>query len=214
MAGSVRSSMSPSGLHYQRISIPRATIIADTLAEMAPKADSILDVGCGDGLLVREVARRVGASTIRGVDIKLQPDLPFEATLYDGRTLPFESATFDLVLISDVLHHADDARATLGEALRVTRPTGAVLIKDHFCFGRVSHAILLAMDLVGNFAQGIDVAGKYLSPPEWIELVHRCGGTIDQLRWPLQIHPLPFRLVARSEYQFAARILPNRSVGS
>ena len=213
MAGPDRrpSSTSPFRWHYQRISVPRATALADAMAEMAPKADSILDIGCGDGMLVQEVARRVGARSIRGVDVKLQPDLPFDAVQYDGRKLPFDSSSFDVVLLSDVLHHAEDAAATLGEALRVTRPNGAVIIKDHFCFGPVSYAILLTMDVIGNFAQGIDVNGKYLSPPQWIDLVQRCGGTIDRLNWPLRVHGLPFRLVARSEYQFVARILPRPS---
>jgi ubiquinone/menaquinone biosynthesis C-methylase UbiE len=164
-------------------------LLADAMSEMAPRADSILDVGCGDGMLLQEVARRLGARSIRGIDVKLQPNLPFEATQYDGRTMPFESASFDVVLISDVLHHAADAAATLGEALRVTRPTGAVIIKDHFLFGPLSYAILLTMDVVGNCA-------------------HRCGGTIAELRWPLRVHSLPIRLVARSEYQFVARIVP------
>jgi SAM-dependent methyltransferase len=205
---SVRRGTASSSWHYQRVSIPRAMLLADAMSEMAPRADSILDVGCGDGMLLQEVARRLGARSIRGIDVKLQPNLPFEATQYDGRTMPFESASFDVVLISDVLHHAADAAATLGEALRVTRPTGAVIIKDHFLFGPLSYAILLTMDVVGNFAQGIDVNGKYLSPPQWVDLVHRCGGTIAELRWPLRVHSLPIRLVARSEYQFVARIVP------
>jgi 2-polyprenyl-3-methyl-5-hydroxy-6-metoxy-1,4-benzoquinol methylase len=197
-------------LHYDRISIPRATAIADAIVKLAPSGDSILDVGCGDGLLLQEVARRIGAREVHGIDVKIQPNLAFEASKYDGLTIPFDTAKFDVVTISDVLHHATDADATLREAIRVVKPTGAVIIKDHFCFGPWSHGVLLAMDVVGNLAQGIDVTGKYLSPSQWVDLVRRCGGSIEQLQWPLRIHSLPFRLVARSAYQFTARVVRAR----
>jgi len=198
---------SPLNLHYRSVSVPRAQAIAAAMAKLAPPADAILDVGCGDGMLLQEVARRLGARKLEGVDIKIQPNLPFEAVHYDGKNIPFDSESFDVVTISDVLHHATDATAVLSEALRVTKPDGAVIIKDHFCFGPWSHAVLLAMDVVGNYAQGIDVTGKYLSPPQWVDLIHRCGGAIDKLEWPLRVHALPFRLVARSEYQFVARVV-------
>jgi SAM-dependent methyltransferase len=206
-----RGSVLPFALHYRTVSVPRAEAIADAVASLVPRADSILDVGCGDGMLLRAVAQRVGARSISGADVKLQPNLPFSAVRYDGVKLPFEDDAFDLVTISDVLHHAEDPEATLREALRVTKPAGAVVIKDHFSFGRWSHAVLLVMDIVGNYAQGIDVRGKYLSPPEWIDLVQRCGGSVEKLDWPLRIHSLPFRLVARSEYQFVARVVRRRS---
>lgn len=209
-AGPSRSRLSPFRWHYDTVSIPRVSAIADAMAKVAPRGDAILDVGCGDGLLLKEVARRVGASEVHGIDIKIQPNLDFDALQYDGRTFPFDSARFDVVTISDVLHHATDATAVLSEAIRVVKPSGAVIIKDHFCFGAWSHAVLLAMDLVGNFAQGIDVTGKYLSPPQWVDLVHRAGGAIERLEWPLRIHGLPFRIVARSEYQFVARVVHAR----
>ncbi len=195
--------------HYERISIPRVSAIADAMVKVAPaRAESILDVGCGDGLLLGEISKRLGARDVHGVDVKIQPNVTFDVVQYDGLTIPHESGRFDLVTISDVLHHATDAKATLTEAIRVVKPGGAVVIKDHFSFGLWSHGVLLAMDLVGNFSQGIDVRGKYLSPPQWIDLVHACGGAIERLEWPVRIHALPFRLVARSEYQFVARVVP------
>ena len=50
-------------------------------------------------------------------------------TIYDGRTLPFEAAAFDALIIVDVLHHADDPALLLREAARVARRS--ILIKDH-----------------------------------------------------------------------------------
>jgi len=50
------------------------------------------------------------------------------------------------------------------------------------------------------------VRGTYLSLEQWFELAERAGGRIAAMRWPLRIHDLPWRLLTRSELQFAARI--------
>lgn len=199
--------LSPFRWHFEAVSAPRAQRIAAEVVDLLPPTEALLDVGCGDGTLVKLVASRAGVKRFSGVDVKLQPDLDFDARAYDGRRLPFDDASFDAVTISDVLHHADSPLDVLGEALRVTRRGGAVIVKDHFRFGAWSNGVLLAMDLVGNYAQGILVTGNYLSPPEWIDLVRRAGGSVDKLTWPFRVHSLPFRLITRSEYQFVARIV-------
>jgi SAM-dependent methyltransferase len=44
--------------------------------------------------------------------------------------LPFADSTFDLVIFNASFHYSDDYVRTLKEALRCTRPTGAVVIAD------------------------------------------------------------------------------------
>ncbi|MFO0667282.1 MAG: methyltransferase domain-containing protein [Polyangiaceae bacterium] len=195
------------GLHFASVSVPRAERIARAFADLAPTGSrTMLDIGCGDGLLAQNVARLVGAESVRGADIKIQPNCRIEAKSYDGLHLPFGDAEFDLVTISDVLHHTSDATQVLREALRVTKPKGAILVKDHFRLGPISNAILLAMDVVGNYAQGIFVRGTYFSPAEWIQMTNEAGGTVDSLQWPFEVHNLPWRVVTRSEFQFVARL--------
>jgi ubiquinone/menaquinone biosynthesis C-methylase UbiE len=89
---------------------------------LAPGA-AVLDVGCGEGHVLEELAAR-GADTICGVDIvDLRRGRGFPFRLYDGVSLPFSDAGFDLVILSFVLHHVPDdrKRALLAEALRVSR---------------------------------------------------------------------------------------------
>lgn len=194
--------------HYGAVSVPRASRIARAIVELAPRpTNRLLDIGCGDGTLAEHVASDTGAKEIRGVDIKIQPNCRIDAVAYDGRSLPFDSGSFDLVTISDVLHHADDPLAVMSEAMRVVKGNGAVVVKDHFRLGRWSNGVLLAMDVIGNYAQGIVVTGKYLSPPEWVDLFARAGAKVDRLLWPFEVHSLPFRIVTRSEYQFVARLI-------
>jgi 2-polyprenyl-3-methyl-5-hydroxy-6-metoxy-1,4-benzoquinol methylase len=195
------------GAHFRSVSEPRAERIAKAFAKLAPLgAKSLLDIGCGDGVLATRVGALTGTTTLAGVDIKAQPNCHISVQTYNGLQLPFESSTFDIVTISDVLHHAEDPGAVLKEALRVVKPSGGVLIKDHFRFGPVSNAVLLAMDVIGNYAQGIFVRGTYFSPSTWIDLVSASGGAVDELLWPFEVHSLPWRVVTRSELQFVARV--------
>ncbi len=104
-----------------------------------------------------------------------------------------------------MLHHCEDPRKVLAEALRVA--SRVVAVKDHFRFGPMSERLLLWMDRVGNAAPGVLVRGRYFSPADWIALVDDAGGDTTGLAWPLRIHDLPFRLVTRDELQFAARVV-------
>lgn len=193
-------------LHDAHIHVPRVRRIADAIVSLVPEARAMLDIGCGNGLLAKDVAERVGAASLVGVDVKVRPEAVIEARAYDGLSLPFDDACFDLVTINDVLHHATEPGAVLNEAVRVLRPGGAVVIKDHFRTSALGNAVLFAMDWVGNVADGVHVTGEYLSPSEWVDLVATAGGRFDRLLWPFVVHALPWRLVARSEYQFVARV--------
>lgn len=202
LLGKVRDALYAS--HHRRVHEPRVGRVARALAAQIGRAGSLLDVGCGDGTVARDIAAAVGADRVAGVDVKVRPEVAVEVTAYDGVRLPFPDRSFDAVVISDVLHHCEDPRAVLREALRVAG--ACVAIKDHFCFGPVSERILLWMDMVGNAAPGVTVRGTYFTPGQWVSMVTDCGGRVTHLDWPLQIHDYPFRLVTRDELQFAARV--------
>jgi ubiquinone/menaquinone biosynthesis C-methylase UbiE len=83
---------------------------------------SVLDVGCGEGYVIDELSRQgLDAHGVDIVDIRLPRSCPFR--LYDGQSLPFGDASFDLVMLSFVLHHVPDERKLrlLREAIRVSR---------------------------------------------------------------------------------------------
>jgi ubiquinone/menaquinone biosynthesis C-methylase UbiE len=173
---------------------------------LAPAVTSMLDVGCSDGRIAARVAEALGAETVRGVDVELQPDPAIDVTQYDGRELPFEDESFDLVTIVDVLHHADDPAAVARESLRVTRATGRVVVKDHLRTSRWSAWVLLAMDNASNFSVHELANGRYFSAAEWVNLVASAGGRIEEMVSPFVVHEMPWRLVARSEYQVLFRL--------
>jgi 2-polyprenyl-3-methyl-5-hydroxy-6-metoxy-1,4-benzoquinol methylase len=99
----------------------------DTLwAEAAP--DSVLDVGCGEGVLTERFAQRLGSGRVVGVDLddaklraewdkRARPNLDFRAL--DGPDLPFAKDEFDIACAIEVLEHVPDPERTLAEMVRV-----------------------------------------------------------------------------------------------
>jgi hypothetical protein len=123
---------------------------------------------------------------------------------YDGEHIPAADREFEVVTISDVLHHCRRPEVVLAECLRVA--SRLVVVKDHFAFGAISRRILLWMDVAGNEGAGVHVEGTYWDFAQWMSLIDRAGGRAARLTWPLTIHSAPFRWIARSEFQFAASI--------
>ena len=90
----------------------------------------VMDLGCGAGDSV-DVFRSVEPA-VRwvGVDIEESPEVAArtrtdaEFVTFDGRRLPFEDASFDLVYCKQVLEHVDHPRDLVREAARVLKPGG------------------------------------------------------------------------------------------
>jgi SAM-dependent methyltransferase len=96
----------------------------------------ILDIGCGLGVYVRKFrelsAHRPGGQ-VCGIDIdakrlregaKTTPGL----MLAVGEHLPFRNATFDTIVLNEVIEHVRDDRATIAESLRILVPGGRIVI--------------------------------------------------------------------------------------
>jgi ubiquinone/menaquinone biosynthesis C-methylase UbiE len=99
-----------------------------------PNRARVLDVGCGTGVLTRVLAGWSGVGEVVGVDPA--PSLLDKARelagglsnityeVADGRDLPFEDASFDVVIFDSTLCHVPQPERALAEAARVLRPSG------------------------------------------------------------------------------------------
>jgi SAM-dependent methyltransferase len=110
----------------------RSALILEVLRRHAPVGGwpAILDIGCGDGLLL-------GALTEFGVAEGIEPDgaLVSAATRAAGRVhiRPFDESflpatRYNLILVLDVVEHLSDPAAALRHAARLLAPDGRVII--------------------------------------------------------------------------------------
>ncbi|MDI6883296.1 MAG: class I SAM-dependent methyltransferase [Patescibacteria group bacterium] len=82
------------------------------------EGSKILDLGCGSGIVANEFQNFFKAEIV-GVDVKDFRISPIPFKVFDGRNLPFNENSFDIVLISYVLHHTQNPGELLREAKRV-----------------------------------------------------------------------------------------------
>ena len=129
----------------------------------------ILDIGCGDGFLARDLAVEVPGIEIIGIDSHVWPRGARPAALGDGLNLPFRDGAFDGALLIDVIHHTRNPGRVLAEADRVSRRF--VLVKDHYYETALDRWLLAAMDWAGGMAVGMDLPFSYL---RWEELSSIC----------------------------------------
>ena len=101
-----------------------------TLAGLFDQAapESVLDVGCGEGVLTYRWAEQLGTRPVLGIDLadpklevewstRRRPNLEFRAMV--AEELPFPDRSFDLAAAIEVLEHVPDPERTLAEMARV-----------------------------------------------------------------------------------------------
>lgn len=139
----------------------------------------LLDAGCGGGLVANALARKRGEYSIEGVDLssealqfaertklanKLRNVRFSRASVYD---MGFANASFDVVIMSDVLEHLHDIPRALAEVSRLLRPGGL------FLFDTIDRSLLTfvvaifgAEQLIGIIAKGSHDWRLFLRPAE------------------------------------------------
>ena len=110
---------------------------------IAPDAQRVLDVGCGTGYLLRQIARQLpGAVDLAGIDaaprmvevaratLPADPRLRFSTGF--AERLPYPAGSFDVVVSTTSFDHWADQRAGLAECARVLTPGGHLVLTDLF----------------------------------------------------------------------------------
>jgi SAM-dependent methyltransferase len=194
-------------LHHRLVFSRRAEVLATHLAAVIPAAcRSVIDVGCGDGAIDRLVLGRRPQLSIVGVDVLERPATQIPVRRFDGRVLPFEDRSHDVVMFVDVLHHTDDPSTLLREAARVARHS--VVIKDHSSDRRWSGATLRMMDWVGNRGHGVDLPYNYWPTPRWETAWTDLGLVVEERRVTLGLYPVWVRPVIETGLHFIVRLRP------
>lgn len=105
-------------------------------------AASVLDLGCGTGVVARAIARRPGfAGRVTGIDrspyltaaarrFARQESLGVEFRTGDSHSLELPDAAFDAVVAHTLVSHVEDQLGVMKEIARMVRPGGRVAIFD------------------------------------------------------------------------------------
>jgi arsenite methyltransferase len=147
--------------------------------------EAVLDIGCGRGLVAVDAARRVPRGKVTGVDIWQEVDLGgnspqairanaeaagvadrLTVDTGDARALPYADDSFDVVASMTAIHNIPNKAgraAAIGEAWRVTKPGGQLLIFD------IRHARQYAAQLRAAGAIDVRMTGPILlwGPVGW-----------------------------------------------
>jgi SAM-dependent methyltransferase len=196
-------------IHQRHVASRRVRVLVETIAPLIPERARLLDVGCGDAEITRRLMDQRPDIDARGIDVLVRPDTALPVEAFDGQRIPYEDGAFDTLLLVDVLHHAEDPQALLGEATRVAR--SHLVIKDHRLDGLLAGPTLRFMDRVGNARYHVDLPHNYWSEARWRQAFEMLGLRVEHWSAQLGLYPFPISLAFDRGLHFAARLgVPDR----
>ena len=193
-------------VHGQYVHPRRLRVLAGHLAPLIPPGGRVLDVGCGDGRLGKILQEQCPGVTVTGIDVLVRPQTAIPVQPFDGRKIPFEAGSFDVVLFVDVLHHTTDPMVLLSESVRVARR--GVLIKDHLRQGWLAGPTLRFMDWVGNERHGVTLTYNYWTQAEWHNAFAALNLRVEAWEQRLGLYPWPASAVFGRSLHFVGLLVP------
>jgi SAM-dependent methyltransferase len=147
----------------------------DAFLELLPAPGRLtLDIGCGEGRLGRDLARR--GHHVVGIDgaptlarLAATHDQPQPVAVGDAARLPLCVGCADLVVAFMSLQDIDDVDSAVAEVARVLEPRG------RFCLAIV-HPLNSAGEFVGKEVQSpFVIDGSYFAPRRYVDHIERDG---------------------------------------
>jgi 2-polyprenyl-6-hydroxyphenyl methylase / 3-demethylubiquinone-9 3-methyltransferase len=180
---------------------------------------TILDVGCGGGILAEEFAK--DGFEVTGIDPAPESittarahatasALSITYNVGSGEQLPYGGSSFDMVSCCDVLEHVDDVERVLTEIARVLRPGGLFFYDtvNRTCMSKLAVIKVMQEWQATAFAEpNSHVWEKFIKPRELVKAM-RCRGLINRQLRGISVRRGPigtlldFRHCARGEITF------------
>jgi 2-polyprenyl-3-methyl-5-hydroxy-6-metoxy-1,4-benzoquinol methylase len=150
--------------------------------------ESILDVGCGEGVLTEQWADRLGDRRIVGIDLddpklrlewdkRQRPNLEYRAE--DATNLSFADDEFDMATAIEVLEHVPDPERTVSEMARVARRRLLVSVPREPLWRALNLARGAYVKDLGNTPGHIN----HWSKRSFVQMLSR-HGTVEEVRSP------------------------------
>lgn len=153
----------------------QAALEAAVLSRLEPGM-SVLDAGCGTGRLARHLAHAAPASVrVTLIDSSVEMlrfcrDLPYRAECADLTDLPYDDASFDIVVAAWSVEATPDPDRAISELFRVLRPWGYLVVA--FCSTNPTKRIAGRLLRHGVERRG---AGRFLDPERVIAQARLSG---------------------------------------
>ena len=162
-----------------------------TLDELWAKAapESILDVGCGEGVLTHKWAERLGDRRIVGIDLddpglraewekRSRPNLEYRVE--EATHLSFADDEFDMATAIEVLEHVPEPEQTVAEMARVAKRWLLVSVPREPLWRGLNLARGAYWKELGNTPGHVN----HWSKRSFVSMLER-HGTIEEVRSPL-----------------------------
>ena len=160
--------------------------------------ESVLDVGCGEGVLTVEWAERLGHRRVVGIDLddpklraeweqRSRPNLEFRGE--EATRLGFADSEFDLASAIEVLEHVPEPEATVAEMARVARRHLLVSVPREPLWRALNVARGAYLRDLGNTPGHVN----HWSKRDFVSLLSR-HGTVEEARSPFPWTMLLVRL--------------------
>jgi 2-polyprenyl-3-methyl-5-hydroxy-6-metoxy-1,4-benzoquinol methylase len=155
----------------------------DELLDLAAPG-SLLDVGCGEGVLVQRWATRLGGARLVGIDLEEEsiqagwaerPAPNLEYRVMEAANLPFADGEFELASAIEVLEHLPDPVHTLGEMARCARAHLLVSVPHEPLWRMLNVARGAYWSALGNTPGHLN----HWSRRSFVELLSRHGEVVE-----------------------------------
>jgi predicted TPR repeat methyltransferase len=126
------------------------TYAAELLQTYVPRSQTILDAGCGTGLIGKAL-KRAGYENISGIDVSSTSlNIAEQLNIYNcllahdmQQPLPFSEDNFDALICIGVLTYIENSRSLFKEFCRIVKPGGYLVFSqrsdlfDSLCFRNI-----------------------------------------------------------------------------
>lgn len=191
-------------IHSDYIHIRRVEVLKKHLIRLIQESSTLLDVGAGDGLLDFVIMQKRPDIKIKSIDPVIRNKTYVPVSSFNGKSIPFDDSSFDIVMFIDILHHTEDPLALLKEAKRVA--SKSIIIKDHTQSGLFAKTTLSLMDKVGNEKHDIKITRNYWTEEKWFNAFTELE--LEVIFWDKKIglYPFPLNLIFDRSLHFIAML--------
>jgi SAM-dependent methyltransferase len=191
-------------VHGQLVHNRRVDKLCEHLSALVPDGATVLDVGCGDGMLARFIQESRPDIEIQGIDVFVREKTHVPVKEFDGKAIPFADHSFDVVMFVDVLHHTEDLTVLLKEAARVAKK--CIILKDHTDEGFLSNTTLRFMDWVGNKPHGVVLPYNYWTLDKWQSTIKELKLRTEVWKKDLELYPKMADWIFGRSLHFVAKL--------